>query len=92
MKAKRIVLEVEVYEVAVGEFTDENSGKVIKYQNLKENYNGGEATPSFKIAKPLAEKMENELMYGDKVKITLPLKMYKDKWTLGEIVAYEKIK
>ena len=91
MKGNLIVREIEVYEVAVGQFEDQESGKVINYRNLKENYMGGVATPSYKISPSLSEKMVNELKYGDQVRISLPLKMYKDKWVLGEIVAYEKI-
>jgi len=91
MKGNLIVREIEVYEVAVGQFSDETTGKVINYRNLKENYMGGVATPSYKISPSLADKMVNELCFGDKVKISVPLKMYKDKWALGEIVAFEKI-
>ncbi len=91
MKGNLIVKEIEVYEVAVGQFQDEATGKVINYRNLKENFNGGIATPSYKISPSLADKMVNELCFGDIVKISVPLKMYKDKWVLGEIVAFEKI-
>lgn len=91
MKGNLIVREIEVYEVAVGQFEDQESGKVINYRNLKENYMGGVATPSYKISPSLSDKMLNELAFGDKVEISIPLKMYKDKWTLGEIVAFKKI-
>ena len=90
-KGNLIVKKIEVYEVNVGEFPTED-GKIIKFRNLKENYMGGVATPSYKISPSLAEKMLDELKFGDMIEITIPLKMYKDKWVLGEIVGYKKVK
>ncbi len=88
----KVEKEIIVSEVAVGSFTDKESGDTINYQNLKELFMGGISTPQYKIANHLVEGMTKDLGYGVKVKITMPLKIVKDKWVLGEIVAYEVIK
>lgn len=84
--------EIIVSEVAVGSFTDKESGDTINYQNLKELFMGGVSTPQYKIANHLVDRMTQELGYGIKVSIKMPLKIVKDKWVLGEIVDYKVVK
>jgi len=88
---RKLKFEIEVAEISSGVAVLDD-GKEIEYKNLVENFLGGLAKPKFRIASDvLLNRMKEELTYGDKVRVTCPLEIKKDKWVLGAIISFEKL-